>query len=52
MSGNLTMLDFAVEVGYDAVIMSEVTGRLQHHDWYYYYFTPPAQLVGRSVLNR
>ncbi len=24
----------------------------QYRDWYYYYFTPPAMLVGRSVLNR
>lgn len=46
------VLDFGESIGYDAATMSEATGHIQHRDWYYYYFTPPAPLVGRSVLNR
>jgi len=26
--------------------------RYEYQDWYYFYFTPPALLVGQSVLIR
>jgi hypothetical protein len=46
-------LDSRAAIRYDAVIMDTQRRCDQHNlGWYFYYFTPPALLVGRSVLIR
>jgi len=50
------MLDSGGRTGYDSGTMETRINcdqhRYEYQDWYYFYVTPPAWLVGRSVLIR